>query len=65
MSLPIVNKVFTMGKFPEADARLFKNIFIDKKTKRKIRANPLKVLAGKIKGRGKGGSTRLRIKRKK
>ena len=54
-----------MAKFPEADARLFKNIFVDKKTKRKIRANPLKVLAGKIKGRGKGGSIRLRPKRKK
>ena len=54
-----------MGKFPEADARLFKNIFVDKKTKRKIRANPLKVLAGKITGRGKAGSNKLRIKRKK
>ena len=54
-----------MGKFPEADARLFKNIFVDKKTKRKIRAHPLKVLAGKIKSRGKNGSTRLRPKRKK
>lgn len=54
-----------MVKFPEADARLFKNIFVDKKTKRKIRANPLKVIAGKIKGRGKGGSTKLRPKKKK
>ena len=54
-----------MAKFPEAYARLFKNIFVDKKTKRKIRANPLKVIAGKIKGRGKGGSIKLRPKRKK
>tara|TARA_Y100000310_G_scaffold213225_1_gene214127 strand:- start:217 stop:384 length:168 start_codon:yes stop_codon:yes gene_type:complete len=52
-------------KFPEAEARLFKNIFVDKKTKRKIRANPLKVQAGKVKGRGKGGSTKLRPKKKK
>jgi hypothetical protein len=54
-----------MGKFPEADARMFKNIFVDKKTKRKIRAQPLKVLAGKIKSRGTNGSTKLRPKRKK
>lgn len=52
-------------KFAECEARLFKNIFVDKKTKRKIRAHPLKVQAGKVKGRGKGGSIRLRIKRKK
>jgi len=54
-----------MGKFAEADARLFKNIFVDRKTKRKIRANPLKVQAGKIRGRGKNAGTKLRPKRKK
>ncbi|MFC1690702.1 hypothetical protein ACFL0W_00850 [Nanoarchaeota archaeon] len=54
-----------MGKFPEADARLFKNIYVDRKTKKKIRAPPLKVIAGKIKGRGKQGSKFLRTKRKK
>ncbi|MDP3990075.1 MAG: hypothetical protein Q8Q01_02615 [archaeon] len=54
-----------MGKFAEADARLFKNIFVDRKTKRKIRANPLKVQAGKIRGRGKSAGTKLRPKRKK
>ena len=54
-----------MGKFPEAEARLFKNIFVDKKTKRKIRAPPLKVIAGKIRSRGPDGTTKLRPKRKK
>jgi len=54
-----------MGKFAEADTRLFKNIFVDKKTKRKIRAPMLKVLAGKIKSRGPQGSRDLRPKRKK
>lgn len=54
-----------MVKFPEAEARLFKNIFIDRKTKRKIRANPLKVIAGKVRGRGKNAGTKLKAKRKK
>ena len=54
-----------MGKFPEAEARLFKNVFVDKKTKKKIKAPPLKVIAGKIKSRGPKGTTKLRPKRKK
>ncbi len=54
-----------MAKFAEADARLFKNIFVCRNTKRKIRANPLKVQAGKITGRGKGATKKLRPKRKK
>ena len=54
-----------MGKFPEAEARLFKNIFVDKKTKKKIRAPPLKVIAGKVRSRGTEGTRKLRPKRKK
>ena len=54
-----------MAKFPEAEARIMKNIFVDRKTKRKIRANPLKVQAGKVRGRGKQGTKSLRPKRKK
>ena len=54
-----------MVKFPEAEARLFKNVFVDRRTKRKIRANPLKVQAGKISGRGDGSTKKLRPKRKK
>ncbi len=54
-----------MAKFEEADNRLFKNVYVDKVTKKKIRAPPLKVLAGKIKGRGPQGTKKLRPKRKK
>lgn len=54
-----------MAKFPEAEARLFKNIYVDKVTKRKIRAPPLKVIEGLVRGRGPQGSRALRPKRKK
>jgi hypothetical protein len=54
-----------MAKFPEAMARKFKNVFVDRKTKKKIKANPLKVQAEKVKGRGKKGTTALRPKRTK
>jgi|TARA_B100001971_G_C18140860_1_gene510327 formylmethanofuran dehydrogenase subunit E len=37
-----------MVKFAEAEARRFRNVFICKKCKKKIRAQSLKVLAGKI-----------------
>ncbi|MBT3406303.1 50S ribosomal protein L40e [Candidatus Woesearchaeota archaeon] len=53
-----------MAKFPEADARLFKNIFVCKVCKSKVRAPNLKVLAGKIKCR-KCSSKALRTVRKK
>jgi hypothetical protein len=54
-----------MVRFAEAEARLFKNIYVDRKTKRKIRASPMKVRSGKIRGRGKNGSKYLRPKKKK
>ncbi len=54
-----------MGKFEEANNRMFKNVYVDKVTKKKIRAHPLKVLAGKIRGRGKRGTKNLRPKRMK
>jgi hypothetical protein len=37
-----------MAKIPEAQARLFKNMFVCKKCQSKIRAEPLKILEGKI-----------------
>jgi hypothetical protein len=37
-----------MAKFPEADSRWFKNIFVCRSCKAKTRAPILKVLAGKI-----------------
>jgi len=51
-------------KFPEAEARLFHNIFICKKCKSKIRAPNLKVSEGKVSCR-KCGSKALRSVRKK
>ncbi|MBT4541255.1 hypothetical protein HOC35_07115 [Candidatus Woesearchaeota archaeon] len=53
-----------MVKYAEAEARLFKNIFVCRKCKCKIRAPNMKVLAGKVKCR-KCNTSELRIKRKK
>lgn len=53
-----------MVKFDEAAARLFKNIFVCRKCKNKIRAPSMKVSAGLVKCR-KCGSRQLRTKRKK
>lgn len=36
-----------MGTFPEAEARLFKNVYICKKCEKKYKASVGKVLAGK------------------
>ena len=40
-----------MAKFKEAQARLYKNIFVCKVCKRKIRAPNMKVIQGKVKCR--------------
>jgi ribosomal protein L40E len=53
-----------MVKFPEANIRQFRNIFICKRCKTKIRAPSVKVVEGKIKCR-RCGSKALRPKRKK
>lgn len=53
-----------MVKFPEADKRLIRNMFVCRKCKTKIRASNMKVLAGKVKCR-KCGSKALRPVRKK
>lgn len=53
-----------MAKFPEADARLFRNIFVCRKCKNKVRASNMKVLAGKVKCRS-CNSDALRTIRKK
>jgi len=55
-----------MVKFPEAEARLMKNVFVCKKCKTKIKAPNMKVIQGKIKCRNtKCGSHKLRPCRKK
>lgn len=53
-----------MAKFPEAENRLYKNVFVCKRCKSKVRAPNLKVIAGKIKCRG-CSSRALRKVRKK
>ncbi len=53
-----------MTKFPEADARIFKNFFVCRACKSKMRSHNLKILQGKVKCR-KCGSHALRPVRKK
>ncbi len=53
-----------MAKFPEAEARLFKNVFVCRTCKSKIRAQSLKVRLGKVKCR-KCNSRALRPIKKK
>jgi len=53
-----------MVKFPEADARLFHNVFVCRRCKSKLKAPVLKVLAGRIQCR-KCNATTLRVKKKK
>jgi ribosomal protein L40E len=53
-----------MVKFPEAEARILRNIFVCRKCKSKIRAPTLKVIAGKVKCR-KCNSKALRTIKKK
>lgn len=53
-----------MVKFPEAEARKFRNIFVCKKCSTKIRANNMKVIQGKVACR-RCASSRLRSVRKK
>lgn len=53
-----------MVKFPEAQARLFKNKFACKKCKSVVKSDIMKIIAGKVKCR-KCGSKALRPLRKK
>ncbi|MBI3051251.1 50S ribosomal protein L40e [Candidatus Woesearchaeota archaeon] len=53
-----------MVKFPEAEARLFRNIFVCRKCKSKLRAPNLKVVQGKVSCR-KCGAKALRPVRRK
>jgi ribosomal protein L40E len=53
-----------MAKFPEAEARLFKNKFVCRVCKTVTKANNMKVIAGKVKCK-KCDSKALRVKRKK
>jgi len=52
-----------MVKFKEAAERLFKNVFVCRRCKTKIRADPMKVRLGKVKCR-RCGYKKLRLKHK-
>jgi len=51
-------------KIPEAINRLFKNVFICQKCKNKIRADPQRVLKGRVKCRKCGGKQFRPLKKK-
>jgi len=53
-----------MTKIPEAEARMFKDVFVCRNCKSVVRASTLKVLGGAVKCR-KCGSRALRPKKKK
>ena len=40
-----------MAKIPEAQNRLFKNVFVCKKCQTKIKSSPIRILEGKVKCR--------------
>ena len=53
-----------MAKFPEAANRLIKNIFVCKNCKTRIRGNPIKILAKKIKCRSCGKKAFRTVRKK-
>jgi len=53
-----------MAKIPEAQARLFKNIFICKDCSSRLRTDSLRVLGGKVKCRKCAGKKFRPIKKK-
>ena len=52
-----------MVRFPEATQRLFGSVFVCRKCKRKIRADPQKILQKIISCRGCGGKSFRAIKK--
>ena len=53
-----------MVKFPEADMRLFKNVFVCKRCSAKIKAQNIKIAQGKLHCRGCGGKSFRPIRKK-
>ena len=53
-----------MARIPEAQNRLFKNVFVCKRCQTKIRADPQKILKGKIKCRKCAGKAFRPLKKK-
>ena len=44
-----------MVKFPEAQARIYRNVFVYRRCKLKLRSPNMKILAGKVKCKKCGG----------
>lgn len=53
-----------MAKIPEAQARLYKNVFVCKKCKTKVRAPNIKILQGKVKCKRCGGKAFRPVRKK-
>ena len=53
-----------MAKIPEAQARLYKNVFICKKCKSKVRSPTIKILQEKVKCRSCGGKSFRAVRKK-
>lgn len=53
-----------MAKIPEAQNRMFKNVYVCKRCQIKMRADPQKILKGKVKCRKCGKKTFRPLKKK-
>ena len=53
-----------MVKFPEAEIRKFRNVFICRKCKAKIKAPNMKIIQGKISCRGCGSKVFKAVRKK-
>jgi len=53
-----------MAKIPEASARMFKNVFVCKNCRNKLRSSPQKILNGKVKCRKCGKKAFRPLKKK-
>ncbi len=53
-----------MVKFHEAEIRLFRNVFVCRKCKTKIRAPNIKIIQGKVKCRRCGGRAFKAVRKK-
>lgn len=53
-----------MVKFPEAEVRKFRNVFVCRNCKQKLRASNLKILAGRVTCKKCGGHAFRRVRKK-
>ena len=53
-----------MVRFPEAEIRMFRNVFVCRRCKHKLKANNMKIIQGLIKCRNCGSRVLRPVKRK-